>query len=101
MSDLFSPVSVLSKLSLQKAQRNLDDSKTYLFNDFRSIAKILSQYNPLEVMKMSLWEERRIDAVSTKDLPNGIPDDVKALMHSDEPFTMPHISHISYQTIHQ
>ena len=54
MSDLFSPVSVLSKLSLQKAQRNLDDSKTYLFNDFRSIAKILSQYNPLEVMKMSL-----------------------------------------------
>ena len=67
MSDLFSPVSVLSKLSLQKAQRNLDDSKTYLFNDFRSIAKILSQYNPLEVMKMSLWEERRIDAVSTKD----------------------------------
>ena len=67
MSDLFSPVSVLSKLSLQKAQRNLDDSKTYLFNDFRSIAKILSQYNPLEVMKMSLWEERRIDAVFTKD----------------------------------
>ena len=67
MSDLFSPVTVLSKLSLQKAQRNLDDSKTYLFNDFRSIAKILSQYNPLEVMKMSLWEERRIDAVSTKD----------------------------------
>ena len=67
MSDLFSPVSVLSKLSLQKSQRNLDDSKTYLFNDFRSIAKILSQYNPLEVMKMSLWEERRIDAVSTKD----------------------------------
>ena len=67
MSDLFSPVSVLSKLSLQKAQRNLDDSKGFLYNDFRGIAKILSLYNPLEVMKMSLWEERRIYALNLKD----------------------------------
>ena len=67
MSDLFSPVSVLSKLSLQKAQRNLDDSKGFLYNDFRGIAKILSLYNPLEVMKMSLWEERRIYALDLKD----------------------------------
>ena len=67
MSDLFSPVSVLSKLSLQKAQRNLDDSKSFLFNDFRGISKILSLYNPLEVMKMSLWEERRVYAVTLKD----------------------------------
>ena len=67
MSDLFSPVSVLSKLSLQKAQRNLDDSKSFLFNDFRGISKILSLYNPLEVMKMSLWEERRVYAVALKD----------------------------------
>ena len=67
MSDLFSPVSVLSKLSLQKAQRNLDDSKSFLYNDFRGIAKILSLYNPLEVMKMSLWEERRIYALDLKD----------------------------------
>ena len=67
MSDLFSPVSVLSKLSLQKAQRNLDDSKGFLYNDFRGISKILSLYNPLEVMKMSLWEERRVYAVALKD----------------------------------
>ena len=67
MSDLFSPVSVLSKLSLQKAQRNLDGSKSFLFNDFRGISKILSLYNPLEVMKMSLWEERRVYAVALKD----------------------------------
>ena len=67
MSDLFSPVSVLSKLSLQKAQRNLDDSKSFLFNDFRGISKILSLYNPLEVMKMSQWEERRVYAVALKD----------------------------------
>lgn len=67
MSDLFSPVSVLSKLSLLKAQRNLDDSKSFLFNDFRGISKILSLYNPLEVMKMSLWEERRVYAVALKD----------------------------------
>ncbi len=67
MSDLFSPVSILSKLSLQKAQRNLDDSKSFLYNDFRGMAKILSLYNPLEVMKMSLWEERRIYALSKKD----------------------------------
>ena len=67
MSDLFSPVSVLSKLSLQKAQRNLDDSKSFLFNDFKGMAKILSLYYPLEVMKMSLWEERRVYAVALKD----------------------------------
>lgn len=30
--------------------------------------------------------------IADKDLPNGIPDDVKALMHSDEPFTMPHMT---------
>lgn len=30
--------------------------------------------------------------VADKDLPEGIPADVKALMRSDEPFTMPHIT---------
>lgn len=30
--------------------------------------------------------------IADKDLPNGIPDDVKALMHSDEPFAMPHMT---------
>ena len=30
--------------------------------------------------------------IADKDLPNGIPDDVKALMHSDEPFAMPHLT---------
>lgn len=29
--------------------------------------------------------------IADKDLPNGIPGDVKALMHSDEPFAMPHL----------
>lgn len=36
-------------------------------NDFRGLAKILSLYDPLEVMKMSLWEERRIYALQVKD----------------------------------
>lgn len=30
--------------------------------------------------------------IADKDLPNGIPNDVKALMHSDEPFAMPHLT---------
>ena len=30
--------------------------------------------------------------ITDKDLPNGIPGDVKALMHSDEPFAMPHLT---------
>ena len=30
--------------------------------------------------------------IADKDLPNGIPDDVKALMHSNEPFAMPHMT---------
>ena len=30
--------------------------------------------------------------IADKDLPNGIPGDVKALMHSDEPFAMPHLT---------
>ncbi len=30
--------------------------------------------------------------IADKDLPNGIPDDVKQLMHSDEPFAMPYMT---------
>lgn len=30
--------------------------------------------------------------IADKDLPNGIPDDVKTLMHSNEPFAMPHMT---------
>ncbi len=30
--------------------------------------------------------------IADKDLPNGVPEDVKALMRSNEPFAMPHIT---------
>lgn len=30
--------------------------------------------------------------IADKDMPNGIPDDVKTLMHSNEPFAMPHMT---------
>lgn len=30
--------------------------------------------------------------IADKDLPNGIPDDVKTMMHSNEPFAMPHMT---------
>ncbi|MGN1164538.1 MAG: hypothetical protein ACI4S4_07040, partial [Candidatus Ornithospirochaeta sp.] len=56
-----------AKMSVQKAARNVEDSKAYLRNDFSQIAGILSRYNPLEVLKMALWEERRIVSLGTKD----------------------------------
>ena len=67
MSELFSPISVLARMSVQKARRNIEDSKAYMRNDFSQMASILSRYNPLEVIKMALWEERRIVSLGTKD----------------------------------
>lgn len=67
MSDLFLPLSVLSRLSEQKARRNIEEAKAFLDNDFSSLAKILSLYSPLEVMKMAAWEERRVLYTGKKD----------------------------------
>ena len=68
MSDLFLPLKVVSSLSPVKAKRNVEESKAFLLNDFSSMGKILSSYSPLEMMKMSRWEERRVLALGGKDI---------------------------------
>lgn len=59
MFDFFSPIEQIRRISAQKAVKNIDESYGYLLNDFSSVAGILSRYNPLDVMKLSLWDERK------------------------------------------
>ena len=51
----------LLNISKEKAERNVAEAENYLRLDLKNIAEILSAYHPLELVKMSVWEERRID----------------------------------------
>lgn len=67
MFDFFSPIEQIRRIPAQKAVKNIDESYGYLQNDFSSVARILSQYNPLELMKLSLWDERKVRGEKVKD----------------------------------
>ncbi len=67
MFDFFSPIEQIRRISAQKAVRNIDEAYGYLLNDFSSVAGILSRYNPLDVMKLSLWDERKTRGENIKD----------------------------------
>ena len=59
MFDFFSPIEAIRRISPQKAGRNIEEAYGYLLNDFTSVAKMLEEYYPLELMKLSLWDERK------------------------------------------
>lgn len=67
MFDFFSPISALSNISKQKAEKNINESFDYLVNNFKNIARIMGDYYPLELLKLSLWEERRVTSLRSKD----------------------------------
>ncbi len=56
--DFFSPIEAIRKISGQKAEKNINESFDYLVNDFRAIAKLFEEYYPLELLKLSLWQEK-------------------------------------------
>ncbi len=57
--DFFSPIEALRKISPQKAEKNIDESYSYLANDFKGVAAIFEKCDPLEILKLSLWDERK------------------------------------------
>ncbi len=57
--DFFSPIEALRKINPQKAEKNIDESYSYLANDFKGVAAIFEKYDPLEILKLSLWDERK------------------------------------------
>lgn len=67
MFDFFSPISALSNISKQKAEKNINESFDYLVNNFKNLARIMGDYYPLELLKLSLWEERRVTSLRSKD----------------------------------
>lgn len=67
MFDFFSPISALSNISKQKAEKNISESFDYLVNNFKNIARIMGDYYPIELLKLSLWEERRVTSLMSKD----------------------------------
>ncbi len=67
MYDFFSPLDEIKKIPSQKAEKNILESYDYLSNDFSSIEKVMRQYNPLELIKLSLWDERKVLREKKKD----------------------------------
>ncbi len=67
MFDFFSPIDQIRRISSRKAEKNISESYDYLMNDFRSVASILENYYPLEVIKLSLWDERKVLSEKKKD----------------------------------
>lgn len=48
----------------EKAVRNRDEALNYIRLDLGNLARILSGYHPLEILKMAFWEERRVSRTS-------------------------------------
>ena len=59
MESLFSNLDDLIRVSKEKAEKNLRECISNVRTDFAGIAKILSLYHPLEVLKLSVWEAKR------------------------------------------
>lgn len=51
-------------ISKEKAHKNLEDAKNYITIDLKNIASILSQYHPLEIARLSVWESRKVESQS-------------------------------------
>ena len=67
MFDFFSPIEVLKKIPSQKAEKNINESFSFLNNNFKSLGRIMEDYHPLELLKLALWEERRSSSLKIKD----------------------------------
>lgn len=65
--DFFSPLDEIKRIPSQKAGKNIEESYGYLSNDFSTIARIMREYNPLELIKLSLWDERKVLKEKKKD----------------------------------
>ena len=69
MESLFSGFqSLLESLSSEKAEKNIAEALNYVRLDFRNLGEIIGLYQPLEVLKMASWEERRIVRTKAQDL---------------------------------
>lgn len=51
-------------ISREKAKKNLEEAKNYITLDLRNISAILSDYHPLEIARMSVWEARKVERQS-------------------------------------
>lgn len=47
-------------VSAEKIQKNLKEVSIFLNNDVTNIITVIDRFNPLELLKMACWEQRRI-----------------------------------------
>ena len=59
--------SSLLQIKEEKARKNLADALGYFRLDWNNLASLISRYYPLEVLKMAVWEERRVSQVKKND----------------------------------
>ncbi|MBO8435597.1 MAG: hypothetical protein IAA97_01270 [Spirochaetes bacterium] len=67
MDSLFADFQSLSSMTKEKAEKNVQEALNYLRLDFRNLGIVISQYHPLEVLKMAAWEERRIVRTKSRE----------------------------------
>ena len=59
--------SSLLQIKEEKARKNLADALGYFRLDWNNLASLISRYYPLEVLKMAVWEERRVSQTKKND----------------------------------
>ena len=88
---IFGDDSLAASIRPDKAKRNIQEAKQYFRNDVSSIAKIISAYYPLEILKMAAWEERRIHLSAKNELSvfeaSFLPLILQSVVQSSEFFT--------------
>ena len=67
MDPLFADFQSLSSMSMEKADKNVQEALNYLRLDFHNLGSIIGQYHPLEVLKMAAWEERRVSRTKARE----------------------------------
>lgn len=60
MNILLNDVDELMRMSRDKAEKNHREALSYIENDIRGIARIIGQYSPLEILRLSKWEANRL-----------------------------------------
>ncbi|MCR5731976.1 MAG: hypothetical protein K6G51_03435, partial [Sphaerochaetaceae bacterium] len=57
---MFTDESIALSFRLDKAKKNVKEALGFFNNDLVGISQILAKYYPLEILKLTIWEQRRI-----------------------------------------
>ncbi len=65
--NVFAPEEAILSIREDKARKNIEESLKYFRLDWNNISSIIAKYYPLEILKMAVWESRRIEQSNKND----------------------------------